>query len=109
MRKAGKIIISSLLILCALWVATPKVYIHNLLNHDHTSVVNTTETSLQAESKDDCDFEKYDSPVYFTIFKFINSFIPSKPKEQSLLIKNPSYNNSFLDHPSSLRAPPVYS
>lgn len=98
-----------MLILCALWVATPKVYIHNLLNHEHSSLPVSTETSVQAESKDDCDFEKYDSPVYFTIFKFINSFIPSKPKEQSLLIKNPSFHNSYLDQAASLRAPPVFS
>ncbi len=95
------------MVLCALWVATPKVYIHNLLNHDHSSINTSDETSVQTEAKDDCDFDKYDSPVYFTLFKFINSFIPSKPKEQSLLIRNPSYQNSYLDQSASLRAPPI--
>jgi hypothetical protein len=105
-KKVSKIIISSLLLLCAIWVATPKVYIHNLLNHEHNAVSNSSETSVQAEAKDDCDFDKYDSPVYFTIFKFINSFIPAKAKEQSLLIKDASYNHSFTNGPASLRAPP---
>jgi hypothetical protein len=105
-KKISKIIISSLLLLCAIWVATPKVYIHNLLNHEHTSVSNSIESTVQAEAKDDCDFDKYDSPVYFTIFKFINSFIPTKAKEQSLLIKDPSYNTTFSYGPTSLRAPP---
>ena len=106
MKKVTKIIISSFLLLCAIWIATPKVYVHNLLDHDHSSVNTSAETSVQTEAKDDCEFDKFNSPVYFTLFKFINSFIPAKAKEQSLLIKDPSFQNSYLDQTASLRAPP---
>ncbi len=98
---------SSFLVLMALWVATPKVYIHDLLKHDHSGFSVGSETTVKAESTDDCDFEKYDKPLYFNIFKFISSFIPLRPQsaagisEKLLNLKNVSIALSLL------RGPPV--
>jgi hypothetical protein len=105
--KISRIVISAMLIICALWVAIPKVYIHDLFNHTHGLINNPLETSVQTEVKDDCEFDKYDSPVYFTIFKFINNLLPVKSKEQSYL--NSSYR-PFIEYTGenpSLRAPPI--
>lgn len=107
-NKYIKIAVSSFLVLMALWVATPKVYIHELLHHDHSEVLIGSETKVKSQSSsDDCDFEKYNKPAYFNLFKFICSFIPSKAKssakiaEKALNLSNISYAISLL------RGPPV--
>ena len=73
-----KFSISAFLILVALWVATPRIYIHNLLNHDHSEARSGGETGVKSASAHDCDFEKYNKPVYFSLFKFISGFIPQR-------------------------------
>jgi hypothetical protein len=78
--KKIKFIVSCLFVLLALWVATPKVYIHALLHHDHSSYSLSTETRVKSQAAEDCDFDKYNKPAYFSIFKFISSFIPLKPQ-----------------------------
>lgn len=83
-KKYIKVIVSSFLLLMALWVATPKVYIHALLNHDHSAVDLNGETKVKSHSsQEDCDIEKYNKPSYFNLFKFIYSFIPSRTKGTS--------------------------
>jgi len=107
-NKFVKIAVSSFLVLMALWVATPKIYIHALLNHDHSAISIGAETKVKSQSADDdCDIEKYNKPAYFNLFKFICSFIPSKTKtsvkniEKVLNLSNISYAVSLL------RGPPV--
>lgn len=107
-HKAMKIAVSSFLVLMALWVATPKVYIHQFLHHDHPNSTVGKETQVDTHSTDqDCDFEEYNKPAYFNIFKFVFSFIPSKTKgtekvtEKALNLSNISYAISLL------RGPPV--
>ena len=106
-NKYIKFFVSSFLVVIALWVAVPKVYIHELLHHDHTAIPMGSETKVKSQSTDDCDFEKYNKPAYFNIFKFICSFIPSKAKstskiaEKALNLSNISYAVSLL------RVPPV--
>jgi hypothetical protein len=106
-NKYIKVTVSSFLVLMALWVATPKVYIHELLHHDHSGVLTGSETKVKSQSSEDCDFEKYNKPAYFNLFKFICSFIPSKAKssgkiaEKALHLSNISYAISLL------RGPPV--
>ncbi len=80
-NKYIKILISFLLILVAFWVTTPKVYVHNLLNHNHDASINISDKTKVDNKKntDDCDFEKYNTPSYFNVFKFLNNFMPSKP------------------------------
>ena len=72
-NKVTRISAFAILFLCTLWVATPQVYIHKLFNHNHELIKTNGETSVQAEANPDCDFDEYNSPVYFTIFKFINN------------------------------------
>jgi len=107
-NKYIKILASCFLVMMALWVATPKFYIHDLLNHNHESSINIKgETNLEQKTTDDCDFEKYNTPSYFNVFKFLTSFLPSKP--QSLLqtpktsLKLASKGNAIY----LLRAPPI--
>ena len=107
-HKLIKVAVSSFLVLMALWVATPKVYIHHLLDHEHSKINISKDTQLNSPAgDDDCDFEEYNKPAYFNIFKFVFSFIPTKSKgsekvsEKSLNLSNISYAISFL------RGPPV--
>lgn len=103
-----KTAVSSFLVLMALWVATPKVYIHALLNHNHESVKPSAEATLKQQSaNEDCDFEQYNKPVYFSIFKFISGFLPlksqpdNKPQGKSISLPAVSYAMSLL------RGPPI--
>jgi hypothetical protein len=105
--KLTRISVFSILFLSALWLVTPKVYIHKLLNHNHQTIKTNGETSVQAETNPDCDFDKYDSPVYFTIFKFINNFIPIKPKQEAVLVTPSEDYNSFIGDSGASRAPPI--
>jgi hypothetical protein len=92
----------------ALWVATPKVYIHALLNHDHSAVTLDAETKVKSQSsQEDCDVEKYNKPAYFNLFKFICSFIPSKTKTQSSIAEKALQLSSVSYAISLFRAPPV--
>lgn len=106
-NKFIKITVSVFLLLMALWIATPKVYIHELLHHNHAALQIGTETKVQSQSADDCDFNEYNKPVYFNLFKFISSFIPLKPQnavqhiEKAIRLSNISYAISLL------RGPPV--
>ena len=105
--KITRISVFSILMLSALWLVTPKVYIHKLLNHNHETVKTNGETAVQTEADADCNFDKYDSPVYFTIFKFINNFIPLKPKHEAVLIAPAINYNSFVGDSGASRAPPI--
>ena len=106
-NKFIKITVSVYLLLMALWIATPKVYIHELLHHNHAALQMGPETKVQSQSADDCDFNEYNKPVYFNLFKFISSFIPLKPQnaihkiEKAISLSNISYAISLL------RGPPV--
>ena len=106
-NKYIKILVSSFLVLMALWVATPKVYIHDLLHHDHSGINIDAETKVKSSSTDDCDFEKYDKPVYFSIFKFIGSFLPLK-SQAAHKTSEKAISISAISHAISLlRGPPV--
>jgi hypothetical protein len=91
--------------LLAIWVATPKVFIHALFHHNHSSTLNKGETTVKQQPSADCEFEKYNKPVYFSLFKFICSFIPQRPasaitlQEMRLNFSQLSYVISFLRGP----------
>jgi hypothetical protein len=106
-NKYIKIAVSSFLVLMALWVATPKVYIHELLHHDHSGISIDTETKVKSESTDDCDFEKYDKPAYFSIFKFISGFLPIKPQHTNRSSEKAIGLSAISYAVSLLRGPPV--
>jgi hypothetical protein len=106
-NKYTRVAVSCFLILMALWVATPRVYIHNLLHHNHTEATGGTETKVKSASTDDCDFDKYDKPVYFSIFKFIFSFIPVRSQGDGKVSAQADKLSSISYAISLLRAPPV--
>ena len=106
-NKHIKIAVSAFMMLVVLWVATPKVYIHNLLHHNHSINSTGTETKVNSASTDDCDFDKYDKPVYFSIFKFIFSFIPVKTNNQEKVSNQTDKLSAISYAISLLRAPPV--
>lgn len=105
--KITRISIFAVLFLTILWVATPSVYIHKLFNHHHELIKTNGETSVQTEANPDCEMDKYNTPLYFTIFKFVNNFIPLKPKQEAVLIHKPIHYNSFIKELDSSRAPPI--
>ena len=106
-NKFIRITTAALLLLLTAWIATPKVYIHNLLHHNHSAVTTTPETKVNTPSGDDCDFDKYDKPVYFNIFKFIFSFLPVKSQDDDKVEKISGKIDVISFAVSLLRAPPV--
>lgn len=106
-NRSIKFATSVFLILMALWVATPKVYIHALLHHNHSELNTGTETKVKSQSIDDCDFEKYNKPAYFSIFKFIFSFIPLKSEDKDEVSQADAPLSSVSYAISLFRGPPV--
>lgn len=106
-NKFIKVAVSSFLVLLALWVATPKVYIHELLHHNHSALQLDKEAKLQSPSTDDCDFNEYDKPVYFNIFKFINNLVPIKPQNAVNKIEKALNLGMIYQAVLFLRGPPV--
>jgi hypothetical protein len=106
-NKFIKFSVSTLLVLLALWVAVPKVYIHDLLHHNHSVSIVGDETKLQSQSAEDCDFQEYNKPVYFNIFKFISSFIPVKPQNAIKKVGTILSFSNITHAVSLLRGPPV--
>lgn len=106
-NKHIKILLSSFLVLVALWLATPKVFIHQLLHHSTTETTNGSETKVKSQSTDNCDFDKYNKPTYFSIFKFIFSFLPVKPKNADKVADEMQKLTSFSYAISLLRDQPV--
>jgi hypothetical protein len=97
----------SFLVLMTLWVATPKEYIHYLFQHNHAALEIGLESKISTATADDCDFENYNKPSYFSLFNFICSFIPSK-KPHAESVRSKEHFVSALSHAVALfRGPPV--
>ncbi len=107
-HKYIKVSISVFLVVLALWIAVPKVFVHDLFHHTHSSISIDDETKVQSsQSTDDCDFEKYDKPVYFNIFKFVSKIAPIKPKQETRISEDKISIPGVSVLISLLRAPPV--
>ena len=109
MKSKIKILISSLLLVVVMFVALPKSYIHSLLGHKH-NVNHTSTTVITVSGNDetqDCNFKKFDTPVYYTVFKFILNFLPiNTSKETAFIFNQKQIPNSFYSI-SFLRGPPI--
>jgi hypothetical protein len=103
-----KIFLSFTLLAVVLFAAVPKVYIHSLLGHEHKVIQSTSDVTVDdLGDNQDCNFEKFDTPVYFTVFKFILNFLPIKEaKQTSFFYKQESIQKQhyFI---SLLRGPPM--
>lgn len=107
-NKYIKFSISIFLVVLALWIAVPKVFVHDLFHHNHSSINMDDETTVQSpQSTDDCEFEKYDKPVYFNIFKFVSNIAPIKHKQESRISESKINIPGISVLISLLRAPPI--
>lgn len=108
-KSKRKIILSSILLVVFIFAAVPKVYIHSLLGHTHHSQkAVSSETSVNSdENTKDCDVEKFDTPVYFTVFKFILNFLPLKDSKKTTFNTQESKIQKVYNKNSPLRGPPV--
>ncbi len=109
MKAKFKIVFSFLLLAVVLFAAVPKVYIHSILGHAHNAIHTTIDGISVDENQNtqDCNFEKFDSPVYYTVFKFILNFLAVKENRQtSFLYKQESIQRLHYCI-SPLRGPPI--
>ena len=109
MKPKFKILFSSLLLAVVLFAAVPKVYIHSLLGHTHT-FMNTISGDVnvnEQEGTQDCNFEKFDTPVNYTVFKFILNFLPLKESKQTSFFYHQESIPKFQYNTSLLRGPPM--
>lgn len=109
MKPKFKILLSSLLLTVVLFAAVPKVYIHSLLGHSH-SIINSLsgdDTVSEQEGTQDCNFEKFDTPVYYTVFKFILNFLPLKEGKQTSFFYHQKSIPQLQYNTSPLRGPPI--
>ncbi len=109
-RTRKKTIISAVFLAIAIFIATPKVYIHRLLGHNHSIEHSLKEqkASINNDKNQDCNLDKFETPVYFTIFKFIIKWSPLKQRVEKVKF---DYNFSLASLSAFklalLRAPPV--
>jgi hypothetical protein len=105
-----KIIISCIFLLIAIFAAVPKVYIHKLLGHDHSieHSLKGQKSSITNEKNQNCNLDKFEAPVYFTIFKFLIKWSPLKQRAEKVQFH---YKSSFTSKSefslALLRAPPL--
>lgn len=103
-----KIAFSSFLLAVILFAAVPKSYIHALLGHTHEAIesVSSGLSFSNDQNTKDCNFEKFDTPVYYTVFKFILNFLPIKEQRQQSFFyyQEDTTSNKHITPP--LRGPP---
>jgi hypothetical protein len=109
LKAKYKILFSSFLLAVVLFAAVPKVYIHSLLGHTHDAIEGATSglSFSNDQNTKDCDFEKFDTPVYYTVFKFILNFLPVKEQRVHSFFhkQEDTTSNKYITPP--LRGPPV--
>jgi hypothetical protein len=85
MRKKSGIILSLLLLTAVVFTALPKLRVNNFLNPTGISLPAATGSDLQIQENkntEEYNLEKFETPVYFTIFKFILNISPFKSSEK---------------------------
>lgn len=108
MKSKFKIFLSVTLLAVVLFAAVPKVYIHNLLGHYHGVIKSTSDVEInELEGTQDCNFEKFDTPVYYTVFKFILNFLPLKESKQTSFFYKQESIERHHHYISPLRGPPI--
>jgi len=80
-NKNIKRLIAISLVVFALWVTIPKRFVYTFLNSNTKSSISVSkETNTETKNTGDYTIEKYNTPSYFNLFKFLTSFMPSKPQ-----------------------------
>jgi hypothetical protein len=110
LKTKFKIFFSVTLLAVVLFAAVPKVYVHSLLGHDHKEIPAISDNSVsESPGTKDCNFEKFDTPVYYTVFKFILNFIPLKNNKQTSFFYHQDTIPVHHYNTSPLRGPPTDS
>jgi hypothetical protein len=108
LKTKFKILFSVSLLAVVLYTTVPKVYFYTFFGYTDTSI-NTVSNTIFVEEKEvteDCNFEKFDTPVYYSVFKFILNFLPLKDaKHTSFYYQKTSPN--FQHTPSLLKNLPI--
>lgn len=112
MSKKLRVIWSLVMLAVVLFTALPKVYLHKLMGHNHFIEQrhgSDTDTNFNADNKtQNCDLEKFETPVYFTIFKVILNCSPfrhsSDKVSDNYKQKNPLHRRVAV---LTLRGPPT--
>ena len=110
LKQKIKIFISFSLLAVVLFAAVPKVYIHSILGHKHSSEIlgSDRDTTVSEDNETrDCNFEKFDTPVYYTVFKFILNFLPLKETKQTSFFYKQESLPKLQNNSSLLRGPPM--
>jgi len=112
MKKKVHIIMSFILLAVVLFTALPKVYIHKLMGHNHVQEQSIGDGSEYTFTNDNttqnCDLEKFETPVYFTVFKIILNCSPLKQSGERISFS--FYQEAlpnFIKTLSFLRGPPA--
>lgn len=109
LKAKYKILFSVFLLAVILFAAVPKVYIHSLLGHTHESIGNSGHGLFfnNDQNTKDCDFEKFDTPVYYTVFKFILNFLPLKEQREHAFFYRQQDTSLIHYATPPLRGPPT--
>ena len=94
-----------------LFAATPTYYFHHLLGHTHKYELNTFADNSEVNTNNNtqnCELEKFETPVQFSVFKFIIDINPFKHSEKISYLH--FQQNSYLSQKQFtflLRGPPT--
>ena len=70
--------ISIVVIACvAIWLVVPSTGFNGLLKGKPVKVAIESNTAIEPQQEEQ-ELEKYQTPVYFSIFKFITGFLPGR-------------------------------
>lgn len=95
-----------------LFTALPKVYLHQLMGHDHTikQVIDEgkTDNYKNSDNTPNCELSKFETPGYFTIFKVILKCTPFRKHAADVSYQHKQTNpqQEKINY-HSLRGPPV--
>ena len=112
MSRRLRVILSFVMLAVVLFTAFPKVYIHKLMGHTHIIHVTDDAEKEPAYSTDNntpnCELDKFETPVYFTIFKFILNCSPFRHQSEKVSY---NYTEEFpvqrKTDTTALRGPPA--
>jgi len=79
-KRSSKIMFSIVLIVLLVWVITPSLHFGGAKTSAPKAEVVTNQTTMQPQGED--EFDKYEKPAYFSLFRFISGFLPVKSKKE---------------------------
>lgn len=80
-----RLIISGALFVIIAWLMTPSSYINRTGRSAIAGYQVSARDRVKSQPSDDADFDRYNKPAYFSIFRFISSFIPLKSQNTGKL------------------------